>query len=299
VVITFDTRVRRNVTAELEPSFEASFEANRDRIHGVARRMLGSTSDADDAVQEVWLRTQRADVTAIENPAAWLTTVTARVCLNVLRSRATRREDAGHDLAGIAGREVDEPEREALLADAIGVAMLLVIETLRPAERVAFVLHDMFAVPFEDIAPIVERSVESTRQLASRARRRVHDGRAVRPDPQPSRGRDLVDAFFAAARGGDLATLISVLHPDAVLHHDMPGQDRGVVLGAGAIARRALMFARPQATLVPIRFGDDPGVVVEVDGRAVALMVFATAAATIRIVETVTDAGRLAELGLT
>jgi RNA polymerase sigma factor (sigma-70 family) len=302
VVITFDTRVRRNVTDEPNRSFEASFEANRDRLRGLARRMLASTADADDVLQEVWLRTERADVTAIANPAGWLTTVTARVCLNVLRSRATRREDSSDDLTSMAGADDDEPAHEAMLADSVGVAMLLVLETLAPAERVAFVLHDVFAMPFEDIAPIVERSIESTRQLASRARRRVHDVRAVRavrPDPQPSRSRDLVDAFFAAARGGDLATLISVLHPDAVLHHDTPGGDRSSVHGAAPIARRAMMFALPHATLVPVRFGVDAGVVVEVDGHAVSLMVFATTIAAILTVETVTNADSLAELGLT
>ena len=287
------------MTDEPRISFDASFEANRNRLHGLARRMLGSAADADDALQDVWLRTRRADITAIQNPSGWFTTVTARVCLNMLRSRATRREDSQDDLTSIAASDVDEPEREAMLADSVGVAMLLVLETLPPVERVAFVLHDMFAVPFEEIASIVERSVESTRQLASRARRRIQDGRAVRPDPQASRNRDLVDAFFAAARGGDLATLIAVLHPDAVLHHDTPSGDRSTVHGADAIARRAMLFALPHATFVPIRFGHDAGVVVEADGHAVSLMVFAADQAAIVAIETVTRTDSLAELGLT
>ncbi|HEX6418083.1 MAG TPA: sigma-70 family RNA polymerase sigma factor, partial [Acidimicrobiales bacterium] len=198
------------------------FEEHRPHLRAVAYRMLGSPSEAEDAVQEAWLRLSRADTSDVENLGGWLTTVVGRVCLNVLRSRATRREDPleAHvpDPVVTLDHRVD-PEERALVADSVGLALLVVLETLPPAERLAFVLHDMFAVPFDEIAPIVGRSTTATRQLASRARRRVQ-GDARVPDTDLPRQRAVVDAFFAAARDGDFEALVSVLDPDVVLRSD-------------------------------------------------------------------------------
>src|SRR5262245_54947752 len=194
------------------------FEANRGYLRAVAYRMLGSLTEAEDAVQETWLRLSRSDVSAVENLRGWLTTVTGRVCLNMLRSRETRREEAldVHVPEPIISREVGvNPEHEAVIADSIGLALLVVLETLAPAERLAFVLHDMFAVPFDDIAPIVGRSATAARQLASRARRRVQ-GVPTLPEPDLARQREVVDAFLAASRGGDFEALLAVLDPDVV-----------------------------------------------------------------------------------
>src|SRR5438876_1033279 len=198
------------------------FEAHRQRLRTVAYRMLGSQSEADDAVQESWLRLSRADTSGVENLGGWLTTVVARVCLNILRARTARREEplAVHLPDPIVGRaDGTDPEHEALVADSVGLALLVVLEALSPAERVAFVLHDVFAVPFEEIAPIVERSPAAARQLASRARRRVQGADTV-PDADLARQRAVVDAFFAAARDGDFDALVAVLDPDVVLRSD-------------------------------------------------------------------------------
>ncbi|HWB35229.1 MAG TPA: sigma-70 family RNA polymerase sigma factor, partial [Rugosimonospora sp.] len=193
------------------------FEAHRGQLRAVAYRMLGSTAEADDAVQEAWLRLSRSDAAEIGNLGGWLTTVVARICLNMLRSRHTRGEqpiDEVHIPDPVVRRlEETGPESEAVLADSVGLAMLVVLETLAPAERLAFVLHDMFAVPFDDIAPIVGRSPEATRQLASRARRRVQGAPAPDDVADPARGRAIVDAFFAAARGGDFDALVAALDP--------------------------------------------------------------------------------------
>src|SRR5215210_2200061 len=196
-----------------------TFEEHRSRLRAVAYRMLGSLSEADDAVQETWLRLNRIDADEVENLGGWLTTVVARVSLNMLRSRRSRREEP----LGVRMPEpiIDradgtDPEHEALLADAVGLALLVVLETLTPAERLAFVLHDLFALPFDEIAPIVDRSPEAARQLASRARRRVRGG-APSPDPYLRRQREVVDAFLPAAREGDMAGLVAVLDPDVVL----------------------------------------------------------------------------------
>src|SRR5947207_4605857 len=198
------------------------FEEQRPHLRAVAYRMLGSLTEADDAVQDAWLRLSRADTSDVENLRAWLTTVVARVALNMLRSRRTRREqplDVRVPDPIIDPADGTDPEHEALLADSVGLALLIVLETLTPAERLAFVLHDMFAVPFEEIAPLVERSPEATRQLASRARRRVQGAGAV-SDTDVSRQREVVDAFFAAAHNGDFDALVAVLDPDVVLRSD-------------------------------------------------------------------------------
>src|SRR5262252_560363 len=193
------------------------FEKNRPRLRAVAYRMLGSLAEADDAVQETWLRLRRSDASGVDNLGAWLTTIVARVCLNVLRSRNTRREEPmGMNVPDPVISRVDgtNPEDEALLADSVGLALQVVLETLAPAERLAFVLHDMFDLPFDEIAPMVGRSSEATRQLASRARRRVKGADVRTADPDVGRQRRVVDAFFAAARAGDFDTLVTLLDPD-------------------------------------------------------------------------------------
>lgn len=232
------------------------FEEHRLHLRAVAHRMLGSSSDVDDAVQEAWLRLSRSDTSGVANLRGWLTTVVARVCLDMLRSRSSRREEpldvrATDPLVEREGGS--DPEHEALLADSVGLALLVVLETLAPAERVVFVLHDMFDLPFEEIAPIVDRSPSAARQLASRARRRVR-GRATVPDADVTRQREVVDAFLAASRGGDFEALVALLDPDVVLRADRaavqagsPDKLRGAAAVAGTFAGRA-RFA--QAALV-------------------------------------------------
>ena len=217
------------------------FEANRDHLQTVAYRMLGSLSEADDAVQEAWLRLSRTDTSDVENLGGWLTTVVARICLDMLRSRKARREEPldEPETTPIASREKKaDPEHEALLADAVGLALLVVLDTLAPAERLAFVLHDMFAVPFDEIAPIVGRTPTATRQLASRARRRVQGADTV-PDADLNAQRKMVDAFLAAARKGDFDALLAILDPDVVLHMDGAAVPSGVaqeIRGAAVVA---------------------------------------------------------------
>jgi len=223
------------------------FEEHRTRLKAVAYRMLGSLSEADDAVQDAWLRLSRSDAQRIENLGAWLTTVVARVSLNMLRSRATRREepiDVRVPEPIVEPADGTDPEHETLLADSVGLALLVVLENLSPPERLAFVLHDMFAVPFDEIAPIVDRSPEATRQLASRARRRVRGERAV-PDADLDTQRRVVDAFLAAAREGDFEALVAVLDPDVVLRADFgPGAPAREVRGAEAVVGQARMYSR-------------------------------------------------------
>jgi RNA polymerase sigma factor (sigma-70 family) len=219
------------------------FEAHRTHLRAVAYRMLGSVNEADDAVQEAWLRLSRSDTSNVENLGGWLTTVVGRVCLDILRARKSRREELlGARLSQpprASDDDVVDPEREAELADSVGSALLVVLETLAPAERIAFVLHDMFAVPYEEIAPIVGRSTDAARQLASRARRRVQGGTDTGADVDRARRRQIVDAFLAAARGGDFDALLSLLDPDVVLRADgaavAMGAD-GEVRGAAAVA---------------------------------------------------------------
>jgi RNA polymerase sigma factor (sigma-70 family) len=225
------------------------FEENRGHLRAVAYRMLGSLSEADDAVQEAWLRLSRSDAGGIQNFGGWLTTVVARVCLDMLRSRKSRREEplAVHVPDPIVSREdCLDPEHEVLLADAVGLALLVVLETLAPAERLAFVLHDMFDLPFDEIAPIVERSSTAARQLASRARRRVQ-GSAPVPDADVNRQREVVAAFLAAARGGDFEALLAVLDPDVVLRADRGAVPVGAsreISGARVVVEQALTFSQ-------------------------------------------------------
>ena len=277
------------------------FEEHRTYLRAVAYRMLGSLSEADDAVQEAWLRLSRSDASEIENLRAWLTTVVARLSLNMLRSRRTRREDPLDGLR-IPDPIVDpadgtDPEHEALLADSVGLALLVVLETLSPPERLAFVLHDMFAVPFEEIAPIIDRSLGATRKLASRARRRVQ-GERTDPDPDLDRQREVVDAFLAASREGDFDALVGVLDPDVVLHADF-GEGRTQELrGAEAVAGQARMYSRLGLVVHSALINGAVGAVTTRDGRP-----FSVGAITVRdgkIVEMdwLVDPERLARLDL-
>jgi RNA polymerase sigma factor (sigma-70 family) len=245
------------------------FEEHRTHLRAVAYRMLGSLSEADDAVQEAWLRLSRSDADEIENLGGWLTTAVARVSLNMLRTRRTRREGpVGVQIPDpiVDAADGPDPEHEALLADSVGLALLIVLETLTPAERLAFVLHDMFAVPFDEIAPIVERSPEATRQLASRGRRRVQGERTV-PDPDLDRQREVVDAFLAASRKGDFDALIAVLDPDVVLHADFGGGRTQELRGAEAVASRAQAYSRLDLVIHPALINGAVGAVVTRDGR--------------------------------
>lgn len=219
------------------------FEANRTHLQDVAYQMLGSLSEADDAVQECWLRLSRSDTSEVKNMGGWLTTVVARICLDMLRSRTSRREESLEASVSepIASHQHGiDPEQEALLADSVGLALLVVLDTLNPAERLAFVLHDIFAVSFDEIAPILERSPTSARQLASRARRRVQ-GAAKSRDDDISYQREVVDAFLAASRAGNFDALLAVLDPDVVFRHDItaiPAGEMGKIRGAAAVARQ-------------------------------------------------------------
>ena len=223
------------------------FEANRAHLRAVAYRMLGSVSEADDAVQEAWLRLSRSDAGAITNLGGWLTTVVARVSLDMLRSRGSKKEEPlGVHVPEpiVSSRDGLQPEHEALLADSVGLALLVVLETLNPAERLAYVLHDMFGMPFDDIAPILERSPAATRQLASRARRRV-EGEAAVPDPDLGRQREVVGAFMAASREGNFERLVAVLHPDARAGQAARRQPDGAARGAQSVRRRGSLLGPP------------------------------------------------------
>jgi len=280
------------------------FEANRTRLRAVAYRMLGSLSDADDAVQESWLRLSRSDARGIENLSGWLTTVVARVCLNMLRSRKSRREEPldVHVPDPLVSREhAINPEHEALLADSVGLALLIVLETLSPAERLAFVLHDMFALSFDEIGSIVERSPTAARQLASRARRRVQSARTI-PDTDLTGQRQVVDAFFAAARGGDFDALVAVLDPNVVLRADWgttrPGASR-VVHGAKTVAKGALAFSQYAPFVQPALVNGVAGVVVAPQGQPFSVMAFTVVRGKIVEIDLLADPGRLRKLDLT
>jgi RNA polymerase sigma-70 factor, ECF subfamily len=265
------------------------FEQHRGRLRGVAYQMLGSLAEADDAVQDAWLRASRAGADEVDNLGGWLTTIVVRVCLNTLRSRAARREQP---LGPYLPDPVISPDRDlppedaALLADSVGLALLVVLDTLSPDERLAFVLHDTFGLPYTEIAPMVGRTETAARQLASRARRRVRAAGRLAPDPDRARQREVVDAFYAAARAGDFDALVSLLHPDVVLHGEF-GRRRGapvLVQGAANVARQARMGARADAVVHPVLVNGAVGAVITLHGRPFAIMGF-----------TVTD-GRIAEI---
>ncbi|WP_251095404.1 sigma-70 family RNA polymerase sigma factor [Streptomyces sp. Caat 7-52] len=261
----------------------ARFEADRPHLAAVAYRLLGSAAEADDALQEAWLRARQADITAVTNLTGWLTTVVTRVCLNLLRARRNRREefldayDSEYEPRPDAATEAGDPAREALLADEVGVALLVVLDTLSPAERVAFVLHDMFTVPFDDIAPLIDKTPAATRQLASRARRRVQ-GRPAAPAADAPRRRRAVEAFLAATRGGDFTALVALLDPDVVLHADalvVPTPEPITVRGAEPVARGAMAaMARAQFT-GPALLDGRIGLVMAPSGRPRLLLAFA------------------------
>lgn len=280
------------------------FEEHRIHLRAVAYRMLGSLSEADDAVQEAWLRLSRADPSDVENLGGWLTTVVARVSLNMLRSRQSRREEplAMHMPEPIVDRaDGTNPEHEALLADSVGLALLVILETLTPAERLAFVLHDMFAVPFDEIAPIVERSPEAARQLASRARRRVQGERSV-PDADLDRQREVVDAFMAAAREGDFDALVAVLDPDVVVRTDLgavPAAALREVRGAAAVASQALTYSRLGLLIQPALINGVPGAVTTRDGQPFSVGAFTVRGGKIVALDILADPARLRQLDLT
>src|SRR6185295_1327869 len=266
----------------------------------VAYKMLGSLSEADDAVQESWLRLSRSDASEVENLRAWLTTVVARVSLNVRRSRRTRREEPLEVRVPdpvVSRDDGTQPEHEALLADSVGLALLVVLETLAPAERLAFVLHDMFGVPFDEIAPIVGRSPVATRQLASRARRRVQ-GATPPADPDVAGQRRVVDAFLAAARGGNLDALVAMLDPEVVLRIDRDGTTE--VRGAAAVGERVRSFASQARFARPALVNGGPGFVVAPPGRPpVAVAGFTVARGAIVEIDLLADPARLRDLDLT
>jgi len=279
----------------------ARFEEHRSRLRAVAYRMLGSFAEADDAVQETWLRVTRASGDDVANVGGWLTTVVSRQCLTMLRSRASRREDPLDVRVPdpvVESGDGGDPAEQGVLADSVGLALLVVLEALEPAERLAFVLHDMFAVPFDDIAPMVGRSPAAARQLASRARRRV---RGATPAGQPDRARQrkIVEAWLAAARGGDFTGLVALLHPDAVLRVDTGGAGSKLVRGAAEVAGQASAYraAGLRARFAVVNGG--PGIVSTIDGRVAAVLAFTVADGLIVEIDILADPERLVGLDIT
>lgn len=279
------------------------FEEHRTHLRAVAYRMLGSLTEADDAVQEAWLRLGRTDTSGVENLGGWLTTVTGRVCLDMLRSRKSRREDPldvhvpDPVISELRGAD---PEQEALITDSVGLAMLVVLDALAPAERLAFVLHDMFSVPFDEIAPVVDRTPAAARQLASRARRRVQDAGPA-PDPDVARQREVVEAFVAASRGGDFEALVALLDPDITLRVDGGVVARNlskVVRGAQSVAGQALLYQRfaPLARLVLVN--GTVGTLTAPEGEARSVMSFTVADGRVVRIDILADPERLALLDL-
>ncbi|MDQ0994476.1 RNA polymerase sigma factor SigJ [Streptomyces sp. V3I7] len=282
----------------------ARFEEHRGHMRAVAYRMLGSLAEADDAVQEAWLRLSRSDADAIENLGGWLTTVVGRVCLDMLRARTARREDPMDDTfipdPVIRPLSQVDPEQEVLQADSVGLALLVVLETLEPAERLAFVLHDMFAVPFDDIAPIVERTSAATRQLASRARRRVQ-GATPSAEPDLGRQREVLEAFFAASRGGDFEALVSLLHPDVVQRVDAGALAKGaaaskLVRGARPVAEQAFMYRQYARFARLVLVNGTVGAITAPEGQPLSVMAVTVADGLITGMYILADPERLARL---
>jgi RNA polymerase sigma-70 factor (ECF subfamily) len=305
--LCFETLMKEQTDMVEQEWLAEQFEERRPQLRGVAYRMLGSLSEAEDAVQDAWIRVSRADTSEVENLSAWLTTVVARVALNMLRSRKTRREQPLE--VHIPDPIVDpadgtNPEHEAMLADSIGLALLVVLETLTPPERLAYVLHDTFAVPFDEIATILDRSPDAARQLASRARRRVR-GNAQIPDADLSAQWELVDAFLAAARNGEFDKLVAVLHPDVVLRADggaaIPSRE---VRGAETVASQASMWSRanasrPGVTVKRALVNGAAGVVALRDGNPFSIMAVTVRGGRIVELDILADPERLAQLDLT
>lgn len=276
------------------------FQAHRPQLHAVAYRMLGSRAEAEDAVQESWLRLTRSDVDAIDNLGGWLTTVTGRICLDLLRLRVTRGEQPLVRLPDpiLSPADGSDPEHEALLADSLGLALLVVLQTLNPAERLAFILHDMFAVPFDQISLIIDRSPDATKMLASRARRRIQ-GSAPILDPDLTRQREVVDAFLAAARGSDFEALLAILDPDVVLRTDgglTRSELTAVIRGAATVGARAMMFASLADTSQPMLVNGAAGIVATAGGQALSLMAFTVSNGRIVEINVLTDPERLREV---
>ena len=282
----------KNILAE-------EFEGHRPHLRAVAYRMLGSLSEAEDAVQEGWLRLSRSDVGNVQNLGGWLTTVVSRVCLEHLRARKARREESLEarlpDPVVSSPHSLD-PEQQVLLADSVGLAMLVVLDTLSPAERLAFVLHDMFAVPFTEIAPIVQRSPDATKMLASRARRRVQDARTV-PDADLARQHAAVDAFLTAARGGDFDALLAVLDPDVVLR-SATADGVTLVRGATAVASGAVTFQRLAPLSRPVLVNGAAGLVVDLDGELYSVLAFTVVEGRIVEIDILADRDQLRALGI-
>ncbi|BCJ39327.1 DNA-directed RNA polymerase sigma-70 factor [Actinocatenispora thailandica] len=270
------------------------FQAERPRLEAVAYRMLGSAAEAEDAVQEAWLRLARSDADAVQNLAGWLTTVVGRVCLDMLRSRTSRREAPLDEqpVEPAPDAPAETPESQALLSDSVGLALLVVLQTLDPAERLAFVLHDMFAVPFDEIAPIVDRTPAAARQLASRARRRVQGGTPQHPDLV--RQRRIVDAFLSAARQGDFDALVSILDPDVVIRSDGRFQRQGAV----TVARGASVFGPMAAGAHLILVDGRVGAVASMTGREYRVLLFGFAGDRIAEFDVISDPGRIHDLKL-
>ncbi|WP_324188716.1 sigma-70 family RNA polymerase sigma factor [Nocardia flavorosea] len=277
------------------------FEEHRTHLRAVAYRMLGSLTEADDAVQETWLRLARTDTSDVGNIGGWLTTVTGRVCLDMLRTRRTRHEEpfeADHlPDPVIVSEATPDPENEALLADSVGLALLVVLESLSPAERLAFVLHDMFAMPYEQIAPIVDRTPQTAKKLASQARRRVQ---GATPNPDLPRQRRVVDAFLTAARGGDFDELLRLLDPDVVLRADA-GEAMRVIRGAAAVAGQAETFRRmaTTCTIHPAVVNGGAGLVNTLDGTPFSVLAFTVTGDRITSIDILADRDRLTRLDLT
>jgi len=274
------------------------FQAHRSQLRAVAYRLLGSLSEADDAVQETWLRLDRADTRDVVNLGGWLTTVVGRVCLDMLRARAARREvplDTRLPDPVVSSVKAADPEHAALLADSVAWALLVVLETLQPAERIAFVLHDTFAVPFDEIAGMVGRSSAAARQLASRARRRVREA-TVDPGADPGTQRQVVEAFLAAARRGDMDTLVALLDPDVVVRADSGRPPVRVVRGSRAVAEKALVFSGASAEARVVLVGGSAGIVASAQGRPMTVMGFAVRVGRVMEIDILTDPARLQRL---
>jgi RNA polymerase sigma-70 factor (ECF subfamily) len=294
-----DTARREDVTDGRERVAGRPFEEHRAHLRSVAYRMLGSLTEADDAVQDAWLRVSRAGASEVENLGGWMTTIVARVCLNMLRSRNRRREESldAHLPDPVVTPDGElQPEDEALLADSVGLALLVVLETLSPAERLAFVLHDMFDLPFEEIAPMVGRSPVAARQLASRARRRVRGAEIRAPDLDIARQREVVDAFFRAARGGDFDSLVALLHPDVVARTDYGAGRPGTKVHRGATAVAGLARSVPGAVIHPARVNGAAGAVITVRGRPFAVMGFTVRDGRIVEIDAIADPERVARV---
>jgi RNA polymerase sigma-70 factor (ECF subfamily) len=293
------TGVREEAEAASAAWLAERFEEHRGRLRAVAYRMLGSLEEADDAVQEAWVRCAAAGAHEVANLGGWLTTIVTRVCLNALRARAARPESpAGARVPDpvLSPAEGPTPEQEALLADSVGFALLVVLDTLGPAERVAFVLHDVFDVPFGEIAPMLDRTPEAARQLASRARHRVKAAGTRSPDGTVAAQRAVVDAFFAAARAGNLARLVELLDPEVVLRTDGFAGAPALIRGAGAVSRAVLDSASPHAEMRPVLVNGAAGVLISLRGRPAAVMAFTVEEGRIAAVDGITDPRRVRRL---